>query len=61
MIIFGYGARVEYDQTDGTVKYGTVIVPADPDEIGTVYKIERDEEPEGEMAKMAPQFVREIS
>jgi hypothetical protein len=56
---FGYGTRVTWTQTDGTVKTGKIIVPS-TDRIGDVHRIVDDADPTGELVKLSPQFVNRI-
>lgn len=53
---FEYGTPVEWDENGKTVT-GTIVVQG-TDQIGDVHKIQRDDDPRGEMAKISPTFVR---
>lgn len=57
---FEYGTLVTWELTDGTPKTGMIIVQG-TDKIGDVHKIQDDDDPEGEMVKISPQFVRRLS
>lgn len=57
---FEYGTLVTWELTDGTPKTGMIIVQG-TDKIGSVHKIQDDDNPEGEMVKISPQFVRRLS
>jgi hypothetical protein len=45
---------------DGSERTGKIIVQG-TDKIGDVHKIQDDDNPDGELIKAAPQFVRRLS
>ncbi len=57
---FEYGTFVAYQMADGTERTGKIIVQG-TDKIGDVHKIEDDENPDAELVKISPQFVRRLS
>lgn len=57
---FEYGTRVTWNQTDGKVKTGRIIVQA-TDKIGDAHRIEDDENPNGELVTLSPMFVQRLS
>lgn len=57
---FEYGTFVAYQMADGTERTGKIIVQG-TDKIGSVHMIEDDENPDAEMVKISPQFVRRLS
>jgi len=57
---FEYGTFVSYQMADGTERTGKIIVQG-TDKIGSVHMIEDDENPDAEMVKISPQFVRRLS
>ena len=54
---FEHGTPVEWNQADGTVKTGVVIIQG-TDKVGDVHKILDDADPLGPLVPIAPMFVR---
>ncbi|QEQ93611.1 hypothetical protein SEA_ZUKO_33 [Streptomyces phage Zuko] len=57
---FEYGTFVAYQMADGSERTGMIIVQG-TDKIGDVHKIQDDDNPDGELVKISPQFVRRLS
>lgn len=57
---FEYGTLVTWELTDGTVKMGKIIVQG-TDKIGSVHKIQDDDDPDGMMVPVPVAFVRRLS
>lgn len=56
---FEYGTFVAYQMADGSERTGKIIVQG-TDKIGSVHKIQPDDDPDGMMIPVAPQFVRRL-
>lgn len=56
---FEYGTLVAYLMADGSERTGKIIVQG-TDKIGSVHKIQDDDNPDDEMVAAAPQFVRRL-
>lgn len=57
---FEYGTLVTWELTDGTAKMGKIIVQG-TDKIGSVHKIQDDDDPDGMMVPVPVAFVRRLS
>lgn len=57
---FEYNTLVTWELTDGTPKTGRIIVQG-TDKIGSVHKIQDDDDPEGMMIPVPVAFVRRLS
>lgn len=60
LVGFEYGTFVAYQMADGSERTGKIIVQG-TDKIGSVHKIQPDDDPDGMMIPAAPQFVRRLS
>lgn len=56
---FEYGTFVAYEMADGSERTGKIIVQG-TDKIGSVHKIQPDDDPDGMMIPVAPKFVRRL-